>query len=687
MRELLWKTFHQVSLTAVFPPGMGEDDEAMVSASSPPFAYVTTAAEQLQFLTSGPLWDGGEGGDGLGGLLNASRTAHASVDGSTATESTDASPRPAQAAGTVILNSVVNGSDIAAGCVVEHCSLTRCAIGEGSLVSGVDASDLTVPSNLVMQMARLEGGATALLRYGVNDDLTCVPPVLYCGQPWSPPAEASDGLWPEGLPDEKRSIYYARLFETSDGRRISLAECVTSASVADELAWRRDISYRVDLVKIRQSLSNSGVGSDVPCLLSTFARIALNRGAWGAVLAEMDAITTSFSEQPHLVARALASQADMLAAFAGVEGGLRSGPARNEAWLPALLAMRTAPLAEAVAGLAAVRDGWLDSPERLMRAARHYEAAAAQLIARCVSTCTEFITATTADAVPVGRWVTTTAPARIDLAGGWTDTPPVSYEFGGTVVNAAIKVDGEHPLETRARRIDSEAVIRFWMDGTDEPVVVREKKDIADYGHPLAPAALSKTGVLCMGLIDLDDPRSLAEQLAANLGGGGAIGLEVVTASRLPMGSGLGGSSILGGTLLQALGTCVGRQYDRASLVHAVLKLEQMLSSGGGWQDQVGGLYGGFKVCRSAAQLPLKVETEALSVPQSVIDHFNDHLVLCYSGTARLARNLLQVSPQTVLWGPFPPFSRADYSLTRAMCAVPPLGCAAALVCAAARGC
>ena len=169
------------------------------------------------------------------------------------------------------------------------------------------------------------------------------------------------------------------------------------------------------MVKIRQSLSNSGVGDDVPCLLSTFARIALHKQSWGAVLAEMDAITASFAEQQHLVARVLASQADMLAAFAGVEGGLRSGPARNEAWLPALLAMRTAPLGEAVAGLAAVRDGWLDSPERLMRAARHYEAAAAQLIARCVSTCTEFISTTPAEPVGVGRWVTTTAPARIDL--------------------------------------------------------------------------------------------------------------------------------------------------------------------------------------------------------------------------------------------------------------------------------
>ena len=238
----------------------------------------------------------------------------------------------------------------------------------------------------------------------------------------------------------------------------------------------------------------------------------------------------------------------------------------------------------------------------------------------------------------------TTSPARIDLAGGWTDTPPVSYEYGGTVVNAAIKVDGSHPLEARVRRISTEPVIRFWMEGQDEPVVCREKEDISDYGHPLAPAALSKTGVLCIGLVDLADKRSLAEQLAANLGadGDGAIGLEVITASRLPMGSGLGGSSILGGALLQAMGVAVGRAMDTSSLVHAVLKLEQMLSSGGGWQDQVGGLYGGFKICRSPAQLPLKVESEVLSASPETVAKFNSHLVLCYSGRARLARNLLQ---------------------------------------------
>lgn len=44
--------------------------------------------------------------------------------------------------------------------------------------------------------------------------------------------------------------------------------------------------------------------------------------------------------------------------------------------------------------------------------------------------------------VPAGVWVEALSPARIDLAGGWTDTPPICYEQGGAVLNIAIKVKG-----------------------------------------------------------------------------------------------------------------------------------------------------------------------------------------------------------------------------------------------------
>jgi len=75
-----------------------------------------------------------------------------------------------------------------------------------------------------------------------------------------------------------------------------------------------------------------------------------------------------------------------------------------------------------------------------------------------------------------------------------------------------------------------------------------------------------------------------------------------------------------------------------------VLYLEQLLTTGGGWQDQIGGLTGGIKLGVSAASLPLFVEYIDLEVEEDVIKAFNERLVLIYTGKTRLARNLLQVS-------------------------------------------
>ncbi|KAH3773471.1 hypothetical protein DPMN_174833 [Dreissena polymorpha] len=48
------------------------------------------------------------------------------------------------------------------------------------------------------------------------------------------------------------------------------------------------------------------------------------------------------------------------------------------------------------------------------------------------------------DSVPrFGHWVMVECPARIDIAGGWSDTPPITYEHGGAVVTAALLVQGK----------------------------------------------------------------------------------------------------------------------------------------------------------------------------------------------------------------------------------------------------
>ena len=80
--------------------------------------------------------------------------------------------------------------------------------------------------------------------------------------------------------------------------------------------------------------------------------------------------------------------------------------------------------------------------------------------------------------------------------------------------------------------------------------------------------------------------------------------------------------------------------------IDGVLVVEQMMTTGGGWQDQIGGLLPAFKLGRSSAQLPLEVEWRLLNVENnqntSFWDDFDRRIILVYTGQTRLARNLLQ---------------------------------------------
>lgn len=45
--------------------------------------------------------------------------------------------------------------------------------------------------------------------------------------------------------------------------------------------------------------------------------------------------------------------------------------------------------------------------------------------------------------VAQGNWVLAECPARIDIAGGWSDTPPITYEHGGAVATVGLLIDGK----------------------------------------------------------------------------------------------------------------------------------------------------------------------------------------------------------------------------------------------------
>ena len=257
------------------------------------------------------------------------------------------------------------------------------------------------------------------------------------------------------------------------------------------------------------------------------------------------------------------------------------------------------------------------------------------------------------------KWIIATAPARIDLAGGWSDTPPICYEYGGAVCGVAVTVNGCKPVSCRCRIVKGgEGIMlrtesRHWKNGeleSKEEMYLRTIADISDFRDPLAKAALIKCALVYFSLVPMDKLHSdstenLQTFVNSFCGVDTNVGLEIISTSLLPRGSGMGTSSILAGCILAAIAKCIGLDIgnDDHSLTHVVLMLEQLLTTGGGWQDQIGGLIGGFKLGTSKVnKFPLSTKVERLQVSQLTIDQINNRLVLVFTGQTRLAKNILQ---------------------------------------------
>ena len=231
------------------------------------------------------------------------------------------------------------------------------------------------------------------------------------------------------------------------------------------------------------------------------------------------------------------------------------------------------------------------------------------------------------------------SPIRLDLAGGWTDTPPYCIEHGGKVLNLAADLNGQPPVQVFAKLAESPELVMRSIDlGVEERV--RSYAELDTFARPESPFALAKAAFALAGFL----PRfhahggfaSLQDQLR-DFGGG----LEVSLLSAVPKGSGLGTSSILAATVLAALSDLCGLGWDRNVLFSRTLALEQMLTTGGGWQDQAGAIFRGLKLIETAPGLTQKPTLRWL--PEHLFGHqyANRSILLYYTGLTRLAKNIL----------------------------------------------
>lgn len=230
------------------------------------------------------------------------------------------------------------------------------------------------------------------------------------------------------------------------------------------------------------------------------------------------------------------------------------------------------------------------------------------------------------------------SPVRIDLAGGWTDTPPFCLNDGGNVVNIAIELNGQPPLQSYIKPSKEYKIVLRSIDlGAME--VIHTYEELRDFAKVGSPFSIPKAALVLAGFqpgFSNENYSSLEEQLRAF-----GSGIEVTLLSAIPAGSGLGTSSILASTVLGAVADFCGLAWDKNEIGRRTLVLEQLLTTGGGWQDQYGGIlqgvkllqtHSGFEQCPLVRWLPDFMFTEP--------EYQKCHL-LYYTGITRTAKNIL----------------------------------------------
>ncbi len=230
------------------------------------------------------------------------------------------------------------------------------------------------------------------------------------------------------------------------------------------------------------------------------------------------------------------------------------------------------------------------------------------------------------------------APARLDLAGGWSDTPPYCLEHGGRVVNVAVDLNGQPPIQAFATvRPEPNLVLHSIDLGLTETISTYEELCSPS---ALGPFSIPRAALRLAGF----DPRfasgaapTLAEQLRRTMGGG----IELSTLCAIPKGSGLGTSSILSATLLGVLGEMCSLRWSARDLFARTTVLEQLLTSGGGWQDQLGGVLPGAKIAATAPGL--RQDPDVRYLPEGLLDDLfrSGRALLYYTGLTRVARSIL----------------------------------------------
>ncbi|KAL4188259.1 hypothetical protein AMTRI_Chr09g23020 [Amborella trichopoda] len=217
-------------------------------------------------------------------------------------------------------------------------------------------------------------------------------------------------------------------------------------------------------------------------------------------------------------------------------------------------------------------------------------------------------------------------PVRVDFVGGWSDTPPWSLERIGRVLNMAISLEDCLPIGTEIETTSTKGVTID--DDAGNQTYIEDANSIHTPFNEEDPFRLVKSALIVTGISQGKIPLS--------------TGLQIRTWAKVPRGSGLGTSSILAAAVLKGLLHIMEGDECNDNVAGLVLVLEQIMGTGGGWQDQIGGLYPGIKCTTSFPGKPLRLHVIPLTAAPQMVLELEQRLLVVFTGQVRLAHQVLQ---------------------------------------------
>ena len=465
-------------------------------------------------------------------------------------------------------------------------------VGENTLLSYIDVHDEVIPANVVLHGLKQRDGKFVVRIYGVEDDPKK-------NMLFGKPLEGVADLWE----DENRTLWTANLYPVCDTIPKAIAAALNVYDLfhggGDLQAWKN---------AQRKSLCAGFRDADPAAIIQWDARMA--------ELVRMDEIAKLIQN-----GRPVSEAKDVL-------GNAKKLTKIQRRWLEKRVA----------------REPFGD----VMRLYYYVGKALGGVegdnyIGKCFETIQAAILKSALDTVRyndncaiVCQKHTVKSPLRVNWGGGWSDTPPYCNENGGTVLNVSILLDGERPVEVTLERLEEYKVV---FDSRDMDVhgEFTEIEPLQQTGDPYDPFALQKAALVACGIIPANGGD--LQQILQRLGGGFMMKSEV---TNVPKGSGLGTSSILSATCVKAIFEFMGIAYTENDLYGHVLCMEQIMATGGGWQDQVGGISSGIKYITSMPGLKQELKVQHVKLSEETCRELQERFALIYTGQRRLARNLLR---------------------------------------------